>query len=816
VAVDQARVRARARGARGKIHPLHRIIVAAGVLSLVLIPPVRPAVNPPNPIVVENQQPGTDAWQLGRTGFRISDDAVGQVKGYASATSVNKGGSISFHISVNPAQNFTADVYRMGWYGGLGARLMARVDPLPGATQRTCRPNRTTGVVDCAWSPTFTYTIPTTWTSGIYLVLLTNAQNYQSYITFVVRDDSRVADLLYQQSVTTYQAYNNYPRGTGKSLYDFNSYGATVAATGAVRAAKVSFDRPYSDGYGSGQLTGDSWGWERYYIGWLEKSGYDVTYSTNLDTHINGARLLDFKGFLSVGHDEYWSKAMVSAAATARDAGVNLGFFGSNTAYWQVRFEASAAGAANRVMICYKSADLDPVQDATATVLWRDPPVGRPEQSLVGVQYTAHLENDGQGAMYIVQNSSNWVWDGTGFADGSQVAGILGYESDRSMSEYQLPANRSYSVLAESPVVDAAGVRSVANTSIYQAPSGAWVFGSGTNHWSFGLGKTSVSDSRIQRATANILDRFLESVPPPPTPPPAPDGLAATAVSSTAVDLSWSDNSSNESNFTVEQSLDGAHWSVLTSLPQDSTIYRVTELTSRTTYRYRVKATNGAGSSAYSNVVTVTTPPQVSVMFAESFPAANGSPWDMSRWRLDTGAMASMDVQAGGGRMSFEDVSGARARGVATMPKKADTDTVASFRFSSTAARGYLYLFSRASGDWVSGNPNASYFVQITNDLPNVQLWKSESGATTSLGSSPGVASVTTAKQWLRFRVQGSSISVKVWTDGTAEPANWELTATDGSITNPGVLQVKWLRGSTATAGRDVILDDITVSDRAG
>ena len=58
-----------------------------------------------------------------------------------------------------------------------------------------------------------------------------------------------------------------------------------MTATGKIRAAKVSFDRPYSDGYGSGQLAGNSWSWERYYVGWLEKSGYDVAYSTNLDPH---------------------------------------------------------------------------------------------------------------------------------------------------------------------------------------------------------------------------------------------------------------------------------------------------------------------------------------------------------------------------------------------------------------------------------------------------------------------------------------------------------------------------------------------------
>ena len=149
------------------------------------------------------------------------------------------------------------------------------------------------------------------------------------------------------------------------------------------------------------------------------------------------------------------------------------------------------------------------------------------------MQYTAHLKDDGKDAKYIVQNSSNWVWGGTGFSDGSKVPGILGYETDRSMSRYALPANRSYTVLAESPVVDETGVKEVANSSIYQAPSGAWVFGSGTNHWSLGLGKAGVSDSRIQQATANILDRFVQSVGPPSTPPLAPNGLTATARSST-------------------------------------------------------------------------------------------------------------------------------------------------------------------------------------------------------------------------------------------------------------------------------------------
>src|SRR5215831_17607559 len=182
-----------------------------------------PASAADNPIVIENQQPGTSAWQAGSVG----SDAAGQIKGYASATSVNKGESITFYVSVNPAQTYTIDVYRIGWYQGLGGRLMQHIDPIQGTRQPTCPTDTTTGMIACNWSPAYTLATQTSWTSGIYLALLTNAQGFQNYIIFTVRDDSRVATLMYQQPVMTYQAYNNYPDDStsGKSLYEFNSYG---------------------------------------------------------------------------------------------------------------------------------------------------------------------------------------------------------------------------------------------------------------------------------------------------------------------------------------------------------------------------------------------------------------------------------------------------------------------------------------------------------------------------------------------------------------------------------------------------------------
>ena len=316
------------------------------------------------PIVIENQQPGTGNWEIewGSAG----DDIGHQVKGYASATSVNKGESVNLHISVKPAGAYSIDVYRMGWYQGNGGRLMQHIGPLNGSPQATCPTNATTGLIECAWPVSYTLNTQTSWTSGVYLLVLTNAQNLKNYVTFVVRDDARSAALLFQQPVTTYQAYNDYPynESTGKSLYAFNSYGANTVG-GSKGAVKVSFDRPYN-GDGDANVWGHNvLGVEYSFIRWLEKSGYDVSYSTDIDTHLNPGRLLNYRGIVVPGHDEYWTKEIFEAFGAARDGGVNLGFFSANISYTQIRLENSASGVPNRIVVCYREADIDPSTDLT-------------------------------------------------------------------------------------------------------------------------------------------------------------------------------------------------------------------------------------------------------------------------------------------------------------------------------------------------------------------------------------------------------------------------------------------------------------------
>jgi len=570
--------------------------IAAALLTA--IAPPRAVFAAANPIVTENQQPGSSAWQLGSL---VSDDGTGQIKGYASATSVNQTQSITFYVTVNPVQTYTIDVYRIGWYASLGGRLRLHAGPLSGVHQQTCPRDGTTGMVSCNWSASYTLTVPSDWTSGIYLGLLTNAQGYQNYIIFTVRD-GRSAPFLFQQSVTTYAAYNNYPADgvTGKSLYEYNSYGPNTVA-GTVRAVKVSFDRPYT--YGG---DGDFRSWEIEMVRWLERSGYDVTYSTNLDTHSNGAALRNGKAFLSTGHDEYWSREMFDAAQAARDVGISLGFFGGNPVGWQIRFEPSAGGVANRIVVCYKDSTIDPVQGPTATVEWANPLINRPEQVLTGLQFTSQL-TWGQNAGYVVSNSSHWMYAGTGFHDGDVVPGIVGYEVDRYMSNLPLPTLTSRTLLSQSPVTSVGGVPDVANSSIYQVASGAWVFDTGTMSWSWALDNYdhTVADTRIQQATANVLNTFLSGTPQPP-PLLQVAGVQAGGVGATSAVISWTTN--NTATSRVNYGPTTTYGSVVSDpISQTAHAMTLTGLSPNTAYHFQVTSVDLYSQSAASTDATLTT-----------------------------------------------------------------------------------------------------------------------------------------------------------------------------------------------------------------
>lgn len=89
--------------------------------------------------------------------------------------------------------------------------------------------------------------------------------------------------------------------------------------------------------------------------------------------------------------------------------------------------------------------------------------------------------------------------------------------------------------------------------------------------------------------------------------PGSPTSLAASAVSNSQINLTWTDASTNEDGFRVERSVDGTTFSALTNLAANAISFADTSLTSSTTYWYRIYAYNSGGSSSYSNTVSATT-----------------------------------------------------------------------------------------------------------------------------------------------------------------------------------------------------------------
>jgi cellulose synthase/poly-beta-1,6-N-acetylglucosamine synthase-like glycosyltransferase len=478
----------------------------------------------PTTIALENQRPGTADWTLKKPALHR------EIEGYASATSVDQGESIRIYVNtVAPA--YRLSIYRMGWYGGLGARLVSGPMNYEGYQQPAPFHDAETGLIECHWDHPITISIPPrgagdgAWVSGYYLAKLTAEQTgEESYVLFVVRDDSRPSTYLVQASVTTFQAYNNWG---GRSLYAFNSPGG--------QAAKVSFDRPYAghplrdaaSGTGAGDFlvsnsippgaAASPAGWEYNTVRWLEKEGLDVTYATNIDVHRSESLLASHSAFLSIGHDEYWTWEMRRNIERARDLGTHLAILSSNTCYWQMRLEPGhRTGQPHRTIVAYKEnaqwhdplyTDPDPSNDHLVTTRWRNVPVSRPEASLLGTMY---IEGDNPiNDDYVFEDADAWLTENTSLATGSSLVGVAGYEVDGLSSSS--PAG--IRIIARMRAGRPAGA-----VTIYRAASGALVFATGSMQWSWGLDdynaprlRTSVLNSGVQQITRNVLARLARA-----------------------------------------------------------------------------------------------------------------------------------------------------------------------------------------------------------------------------------------------------------------------------------------------------------------
>ncbi len=426
-----------------------------------------------NAITLENAKAGNTGWNVPRAPSPAGDQgsAGAEIEGYASEVSVLPGGHLYLHVSAHRGDRYRVVVYRLGWYHGLGGR---RIGCTPSCTKDRAgipraipAPDPRTGEIALRWPTTDAFRLPRAAVSGAYIatLVLTKGANTGkgSYVPFVVRPigPPRIPTALIQIPVNTWEAYNYWG---GVSLYrnllDPHGHPATV----------VSFNRPYD-------ANADPWpfAWEYQFIRFIEKHGYSVAYTTDVDTDHDPNALLRYRLVVSLGHDEYWSRRMRDAFVAARDARVNLAFLGADQADWQIRY------GANREIIEYRSVQNDPDTDSEAkTIKFRDlQPQPLPNCQLLGVQYqggigpnpTAHDYAPNPGAL-----SDSW-FAGTNFTASSVLRGLVGYEWDQVIPGC-LPNVTVLFHYSGDPPADA--VR-------YTAPSGATVFSSGSLQFTWGL-----------------------------------------------------------------------------------------------------------------------------------------------------------------------------------------------------------------------------------------------------------------------------------------------------------------------------------------
>ncbi|MCB0715828.1 MAG: DUF4082 domain-containing protein [Chitinophagaceae bacterium] len=467
-----------------------------------------------NPIVTENALPGNPS-----TEWDISGAGDLTIQGFADGLSVNKGNTIDFKINVDDGANFNIKIYRLGYYQGNGARLITDLGNFSGIIQPAPITDVANGLVDCGnWSVAASWAVPATAVSGVYIARLTRLiGGGASHIIFIVRDDASTADLLFQTSDGTWQAYNAYG---GNSLY----VGNTSYPGG--HATKVSYNRPFiTRSGGGGSASSEDWIFNAEYpmIRWLERNGYNLSYATSIDVTRNANLLQNHKVYMSVGHDEYWSKEQRNNIEAARNNGKHLAFFCGNEVYWKTRWENSIDGTNTpyRTLVCYKEGTMgenvcgskcDP--SAEWTGLWRDgcaPDYPANDGCLPENALSGQISWVGAGdAIQVPATFKNLrFWRNTSIASLSvgQTATLsentLGYEIDWEQDNGKYPSGR---ITLSSTNIGG----KTHKVSLYKHSSGAWVFGAGTVQWSWGLDShhdrgVSVEDINIQQATVNLF-----------------------------------------------------------------------------------------------------------------------------------------------------------------------------------------------------------------------------------------------------------------------------------------------------------------------
>jgi len=275
----------------------------------------------------ENARPGTSAW-------RIPAQASSAIDGFADKVYAADGQTVRLYVST-PAASFHVEAYRMGYYGGAGARHVWSSPPKRGGLQRQCPRTPGTNLVSCAgWHPSLSVRLTDLFVPGDYLFKLIGNGGQQSYVPLTVWDPRSHSAYLVKNDVFTWQAWNSYG---GYDFYD--GVGACPAGVYPLcsRARAVSFDRPYAGARGAADFLGS----ELPLVQFMEQEGLDVSYATDVTLVEHPGILAQHRAVLSLGHDECWDLRERRAVVAAEHHGLNLAFFGASAVLRHVRVHQS-------------------------------------------------------------------------------------------------------------------------------------------------------------------------------------------------------------------------------------------------------------------------------------------------------------------------------------------------------------------------------------------------------------------------------------------------------------------------------------------
>ncbi len=422
----------------------------------------------------ENLETGHDGWKPTRPD--TNNTAL-----FTSPNSILPGESIDFHGASNSGA-YTLHLFRLGWYGGKGGRLMYKMEEIKSPTISTKKSS--SGAAMASWDTTHTLTIPDEWRSGLYLAIATGRDGGQCMAPFWVRSQETTAPILASSGLLTYAAYNNW---FGRSLYG----GTSV----------VSLDRPLKTRGGAGEVLP----WDIAVVRYLEKGGFDADYMADVDSHVEDDIYENRKLILMAGHHEYYTEKMRQRLNSAVEGKINIALFGSNAVYWKIRLEDSAFGK-NRVVVCYKNGG-DP-DKVNTTGLFRN--LGSPEAELFGVAY----EQPSSGDDWVVENPEHWVFENTGLQKGDSIKRVIGPEYDSIIKGVTVRKQRE--ILAAS-VVNKGPKQGHSYSCLVTHDSGARVFSAGSLDWVYALDDYRMGwtnsyqiplDERAQTIAGNVVKRL--------------------------------------------------------------------------------------------------------------------------------------------------------------------------------------------------------------------------------------------------------------------------------------------------------------------